>query len=132
MRGVRRGAEGSCYSDRAARATSLLLGAAKQHGPSRLCKQVPGFYSGGRHALPRVSPSFSGLLGPAMSIRAQIARDEERREGRKAIQCVVYDEFVREFGGGAGVTWVGRIGSRGRSAASTRPPPIGHDQRERR
>ena len=35
-----------------------------------------------------------------MSIRAQIARDEERREGRKAIQCVVHDEFVREFGDG--------------------------------
>ena len=35
-----------------------------------------------------------------MSIRAQIAQDEERREDRKAIQCVVYDEFVREFGDG--------------------------------
>jgi hypothetical protein len=60
-----------------------LAAGAKQHRPSRLCKYVPGFYSGGRNALSSESLLVSGWLGPPMSIRAQIARDlkgDERDE----------------------------------------------------
>jgi hypothetical protein len=66
-----------------ARATSLRSWPAKQHRPSRLCIHVPGFSSRGRNALSRESLLVSGWLGPAMSIRAQIARDlkcDERDE----------------------------------------------------
>src|SRR5918992_872324 len=66
-----------------ARATNLRLRPAKQHCPSCPCKYVPGFSSGGRNALFRESLLVSGWLGPAMSIRAQIARDlkcDERDE----------------------------------------------------
>src|SRR5215207_1460892 len=62
----------------------LAAGACQATSPKLCpCKYVPGFSSGGRNALSRESLLVSGWLGPAMSIRAQIARDlkcDERDE----------------------------------------------------